>query len=94
MCPESRGGCRTPPGGSCLYQAGRGQELRGKNWCGFYRRLHRHRTWAYIGLSDDQFRQLIAHGVTKINDYTALSDAAAENGLLVCTRSRPLTLPT
>ena len=30
------------------------------------------------GLSDDQFRQLIAHGVAKINYYTALSDAAAE----------------
>ncbi len=29
------------------------------------------------GLSDDQFRQLIANGVTKINYYTALSDAAA-----------------
>jgi fructose-bisphosphate aldolase class II len=28
------------------------------------------------GLSDDQFRQLIAHGVTKINYYTALADAA------------------
>ena len=30
------------------------------------------------GLSDDQFRQLIAHGVAKINYYTALSDAAAK----------------
>ncbi|MEN8180166.1 MAG: ketose-bisphosphate aldolase [Pseudomonadota bacterium] len=30
------------------------------------------------GLSDDQFRQLIAHGVAKINYYTALSDVAAE----------------
>ena len=29
------------------------------------------------GLSDEQFRQLIANGVTKINYYTALSDAAA-----------------
>ena len=29
------------------------------------------------GLSDDQFRQLIANGVSKINYYTALSDAAA-----------------
>ncbi len=29
------------------------------------------------GLSDDQFRRLIANGVTKINYYTALSDAAA-----------------
>jgi len=29
------------------------------------------------GLSDDQFRELIANGVTKINYYTALSDAAA-----------------
>ena len=29
------------------------------------------------GLSDDQFRQLIANGVAKINYYTALSDAAA-----------------
>jgi len=28
------------------------------------------------GLSDDQFRQLIANGVAKINYYTALSDAA------------------
>ena len=28
------------------------------------------------GLSDDQFRQLIANGVTKINYYTALADAA------------------
>lgn len=28
------------------------------------------------GLSDDQFRQLIDNGVTKINYYTALSDAA------------------
>jgi fructose-bisphosphate aldolase class II len=28
------------------------------------------------GLSDDQFRQLITHGVAKINYYTALSDAA------------------
>ena len=30
------------------------------------------------GLSDDQFRRLIEHGVAKINYYTALSDAAAE----------------
>lgn len=30
------------------------------------------------GLSDDQFRKLIERGVTKINYYTALSDAAAE----------------
>lgn len=30
------------------------------------------------GLSDDQFQRLIAHGVTKINYYTALADAAAE----------------
>ncbi|MGB5177097.1 MAG: ketose-bisphosphate aldolase [Gammaproteobacteria bacterium] len=30
------------------------------------------------GLSDDQFRQLIANGVAKINYYTALSDAAAK----------------
>ena len=29
------------------------------------------------GLSDDQFRRLIAHGVSKINYYTALADAAA-----------------
>ncbi|HID82319.1 MAG TPA: ketose-bisphosphate aldolase, partial [Thiotrichales bacterium] len=29
------------------------------------------------GLSDEQFRQLIENGVTKINYYTALSDAAA-----------------
>ena len=29
------------------------------------------------GLSDDQFQQLIANGVAKINYYTALSDAAA-----------------
>ena len=29
------------------------------------------------GLSDDQFRRLIENGVTKINYYTALSDAAA-----------------
>jgi fructose-bisphosphate aldolase class II len=29
------------------------------------------------GLTDEQFRQLIAHGVSKINYYTALSDAAA-----------------
>ena len=29
------------------------------------------------GLSDDQFRRLIASGVAKINYYTALSDAAA-----------------
>lgn len=28
------------------------------------------------GLSDDQFRQLIANGVSKINYYTALADAA------------------
>jgi fructose-bisphosphate aldolase class II len=28
------------------------------------------------GLSDDQFRRLIDHGVTKINYYTALADAA------------------
>jgi fructose-bisphosphate aldolase class II len=28
------------------------------------------------GLSDDQFRRLIANGVTKINYYTALADAA------------------
>ena len=28
------------------------------------------------GLSDEQFRQLIANGVTKINYYTALADAA------------------
>ncbi len=36
------------------------------------------------GLTDNQFRRLIEHGVTKINYYTALSDAAArriaENG--------------
>lgn len=30
------------------------------------------------GLSDQQFRDLIARGVTKINYYTALSDAAAD----------------
>jgi len=30
------------------------------------------------GLSDDQFRHLIASGVAKINYYTALSDAAAK----------------
>jgi len=30
------------------------------------------------GLSDEQFQQLIANGVTKINYYTALSDAAAK----------------
>ncbi|MEN8129718.1 MAG: ketose-bisphosphate aldolase [Pseudomonadota bacterium] len=30
------------------------------------------------GLSDDQFRRLIANGVTKINYYTALSDVAAK----------------
>jgi fructose-bisphosphate aldolase class II len=30
------------------------------------------------GLSDQQFRDLIARGVSKINYYTALSDAAAE----------------
>jgi fructose-bisphosphate aldolase class II len=30
------------------------------------------------GLSDEQFRDLIARGVTKINYYTALSDAAAD----------------
>ncbi|MEA2080634.1 MAG: ketose-bisphosphate aldolase [Pseudomonadota bacterium] len=30
------------------------------------------------GLSDDQFRQLIANGVAKINYYTALSDVAAK----------------
>ena len=30
------------------------------------------------GLSDDQFGQLIANGVAKINYYTALSDAAAK----------------
>ena len=29
------------------------------------------------GLSDDQFRQLIANGVSKINYYTALADTAA-----------------
>ncbi len=29
------------------------------------------------GLSDDQFRRLIANGIAKINHYTALSDAAA-----------------
>ena len=29
------------------------------------------------GLSDNQFRQLIANGVAKVNYYTALSDAAA-----------------
>ena len=29
------------------------------------------------GLSDEQFRRLVAHGVAKINYYTALSDAAA-----------------
>jgi len=28
------------------------------------------------GLSDDQFRRLVAHGVAKINYYTALADAA------------------
>jgi fructose-bisphosphate aldolase class II len=28
------------------------------------------------GLTDDQFRRLIANGIAKINDYTALSDAA------------------
>ncbi len=31
------------------------------------------------GLSDEQFSRLIAHGVAKINYYTALSDAAAES---------------
>jgi fructose-bisphosphate aldolase class II len=30
------------------------------------------------GLSDEQFRRLIANGVTKINYYTALADAAAK----------------
>lgn len=30
------------------------------------------------GLSDDQFRDLVARGVAKINCYTALSDAAAD----------------
>jgi fructose-bisphosphate aldolase class II len=30
------------------------------------------------GLSDDQFRQMIANGAAKINYYTALSDAAAK----------------
>jgi fructose-bisphosphate aldolase class II len=30
------------------------------------------------GLSDEQFRQLIANGVTKINYYTALADAAGQ----------------
>jgi len=30
------------------------------------------------GLSDDQFRTLIANGVTKINYYTALADAAGQ----------------
>ncbi len=30
------------------------------------------------GLSDDQFSQLIANGVTKINYYTALADAAGQ----------------
>ena len=30
------------------------------------------------GLSEDQFRRLIANGVAKINYYTALSDAAAD----------------
>ncbi|WP_456378620.1 ketose-bisphosphate aldolase [Thiolapillus sp.] len=30
------------------------------------------------GLSDDQFQQLIANGASKINYYTALSDAAAK----------------
>jgi len=30
------------------------------------------------GLSDEQFRRLIANGVSKINYYTALSDAAAK----------------
>ncbi len=30
------------------------------------------------GLSDDQFQQLISNGVSKINYYTALSDAAAK----------------
>jgi len=28
------------------------------------------------GLTDDQFRRLVDHGVTKINYYTALADAA------------------
>ncbi len=31
------------------------------------------------GLSDEQFAELIAHGVSKINYYTALSDAAADS---------------
>ncbi len=31
------------------------------------------------GLSDDQFRRLIANGVTKINYYTALADAAGRS---------------
>ena len=31
------------------------------------------------GLTDDQFRQLIANGVTKINYYTALEDAAGRH---------------
>jgi fructose-bisphosphate aldolase class II len=30
------------------------------------------------GLADDQYRKLIAHGVAKINCYTALSDAAVK----------------
>lgn len=29
------------------------------------------------GLGDEQYRQLVAHGMTKLNYYTALSDAAA-----------------
>ena len=31
------------------------------------------------GLSDEQYRKLIAHGVAKINYYTALSETAAEH---------------
>jgi fructose-bisphosphate aldolase, class II len=31
------------------------------------------------GLSDDQFRRLIAHGAAKINYYTALADAASRS---------------
>ncbi|BAN35849.1 ketose-bisphosphate aldolase [Sulfuricella denitrificans skB26] len=31
------------------------------------------------GLSDEQYRKLIAHGVTKINYYTALSEVAANS---------------
>lgn len=40
------------------------------------------------GLSDDQFRRLIASGVTKINYYTALADAAGR-----CVRDNTQTEP-